>query len=62
MPKFIISKVSVSWGGGRSEQLNDVELVSPSTPKNDNQTKDLLKQKLGCEKVTGIYTPVTKVG
>ncbi|MBK5213270.1 MAG: hypothetical protein JJE55_06390 [Flavobacteriaceae bacterium] len=62
MPKFIIAKVTVRWGGGRSEEIKDVELITPFTPANDNRTKELLLQKFGCQSIGGVYTPVKKIG
>ena len=62
MPRFIISKVTVRWGGGRSEEFHDVELISSFTPRNDNRTKKLLEQKfIGCQSIGGVYTPIRKV-
>lgn len=61
MPKYVISKVDVRWGGGRSEQLKDVQLIAPFTPANDSKTKDLLVKKIGCESIGGVYTPIKKI-
>jgi len=62
MPKFIISKVTVRWGGGRVEQIDDVELVAPFTPKNDNRTRQLLENKFaGCQSIGGISTPIKQI-
>lgn len=62
MPKFIISKVTVRWEGGREEQLENLELFAPFTPQNDNRTKELLLQKIGCKSVGGVYPPIKKIG
>ena len=61
MPRFIISKVTVRWGGGRSEEVKNVELFAPFTPANDNRTKELLQEKFGCQSIGGVYTPIKKV-
>jgi len=62
MPRYIIAKVTVRWEGRGEEQLTDVELIAPFTPSNDNRTKELLKNKIGCKSIGGVYTPITKVG
>ncbi|MBL7920458.1 MAG: hypothetical protein JNJ40_09100 [Bacteroidia bacterium] len=61
MPKFIISKVTVHWKGGKQEEVKDVELDAPFTPANDSRTKELLLEKFKCEKIGGVYTPVKKI-
>ncbi len=62
MPKFIISKVTVRWGGGRVEEIRNVELIAPFTPKNDNRTKELLESKFtGCQSIGGVYTPIKQI-
>lgn len=61
MPKYIIARVHVRWDGGRSEDLKNVELISPNTPGNDNKTRELLIQKLGCKSIGGVYTPIKKI-
>ena len=61
MPKFLIARVHVRWEGGRSEDLKDVELISPNTPGNDNKTRELLIQKLGCKSIGGVHGPIKKI-
>jgi len=61
MPKYIIARVHVRWDGGRSEDLKDVELIAPFTPSNDNRTRDLIIEKLGCQSIGDVHTPIKKI-
>ncbi len=59
MPKFNIPKVVVKWKGRGEEVIHDVELIAPFTPNNDKRTKELLKDKLGCDGIGTVHTPIT---
>jgi|GEM_PF-5099326 len=62
MPRFRIAKVTVRWGGGRVEEIEDVEVVAPFTPSNNNKTKELLESVFsGCKSIGGVYGPVREI-